>query len=108
MVKRRIGILTGGGDVPGLNGVIKSFVARVQEHGHEAVGLRRGWEALVRIVPDASVDNSEWMLRLDRASTRTIERPGGTVLHTTRLNPEIAKLGQIPDHLLGEIQAGEP
>ena len=55
---KRIGILTGGGDVPGLNAAIKSFVYRLDDDRHEIVGLRRGWASLLNIVPDASADNS--------------------------------------------------
>lgn len=102
----RIGILTGGGDVPGLNSVIHSFVALAHEYGHEVVGLRRGWEALVQIVPDGGVDNSRWVIPLTPEALQTIERIEGTVLHTSRLNPEIAKESQIPEHLWGD--RGEP
>ena len=103
---RRIGILTGGGDVPGLNGVIKSFVGHAIAAGHEVLGLRRGWEGLVRIIPDRAADNSRWVRPLDAHTTRTIDRTGGTVLHTTRLNPEIARLQEVPDHL--RASAGAP
>lgn len=105
-MKKRIGILTGGGDVPGLNGVIKSFVTRATQSGHEVVGLRRGWESLVRIVPDHYADNSAWLMSLGPGAVRTIDRTGGTVLHTTRLNPEITKERDVPAHLRSD--AGGP
>ena len=95
----RIGILTGGGDVPGLNAVIKAFVAYATDAGHDVVGLRRGWESLIQIVPDAGADNARWIVPLDPQNTRTIDRSGGTVLHTTRLNPEITHAKQVPPHL---------
>jgi len=98
-VPKRIGILTGGGDVPGLNAAIKSFVWRLSDAGHEIVGLRRGWAALLNIVPDPRVDNSAWMMTLNRSNTRAIDRTGGTVLHTSRVNPEITKPEHIPPHL---------
>jgi 6-phosphofructokinase len=99
---RRIGILTGGGDVPGLNMAIKGFVGRMEEAGYEVVGLRRGWAALLNVVPSASADNSEWLMPLTRANTRTIDRSGGTVLHTSRINPAIMKPDSvIPDRLRG-------
>jgi 6-phosphofructokinase 1 len=98
-VPKRIAILTGGGDVPGLNAAIKSFVWRLSDAGHEIVGLRRGWAALLNIVPDAHVDNSAWMMTLNRSNTRAIDRTGGTVLHTSRVNPEITKPEHIPPHL---------
>jgi len=99
---KRIGILTGGGDVPGLNAAIKSFVYRLDDDRHEIVGLRRGWASLLNIVPDASADNSSWILPLNRMNTRTIDRSGGTVLHTSRVNPSITKPEQVPPHLAGE------
>jgi 6-phosphofructokinase 1 len=104
---KRIGILTGGGDVPGLNAAIKSFVWRLADAGHEIIGLRRGWAALLNIVPDPSVDNSGWMMSLNRRNTRAIDRTGGTVLHTSRVNPEITKLEHIPPHLEGAATADE-
>src|SRR5215470_8574295 len=67
-VSKRVAILTGGGDVPGLNMVIKGFVARMEEAGHEVIGLRRGWSALLNIRPDRA-DNSDWVVELTRAST---------------------------------------
>ncbi|HEX7189980.1 MAG TPA: 6-phosphofructokinase [Thermoanaerobaculia bacterium] len=96
---KRIAILTGGGDVPGLNAAIKSFVWRLSDAGHEIIGLRRGWAALLNIVPDPHADNSAWMTTLNRPNTRAIDRTGGTVLHTSRVNPEITKLEHIPPHL---------
>ena len=85
-VIKRIGILTGGGDVPGLNSVIKSVVYRSSEVGWQALGIRRGWKGLTHV--DTSRDDGGGFLRpLDRVSTRAIDRTGGTVLHTSRTNP---------------------
>ena len=104
---KRIGILTGGGDVPGLNAAIKAFVWRLLEDEEcEIVGLRRGWAALTNIIPDPSADNSAWIMPLNRANTRAIDRTGGTILHTSRINPEISKAEHIPPHL--EAEKGEP
>lgn len=103
---KRIGILTGGGDVPGLNAAIKAFVWRMLDEPAEVFGLRRGWASLVNIVPDESADNSEWILPLNRHNTRAIDRTGGTVLHTSRINPSITKAEHIPAHLRGA--QGEP
>ena len=103
---KRVGILTGGGDVPGLNAAIKSAVWRLSEAGHEVVGLRRGWSSLLNIIPDKGVDNGEWVLPLTRLNTRTIDRAGGTMLHTSRINPSISKAENIPEHL--QSQKGEP
>jgi 6-phosphofructokinase len=82
----RIGILTGGGDVPGLNSVIKSVTYRASELGAEVLGIRKGWEGLTHVQPGENLD-PEYLRRLDRANTRAIDRTGGTVLHTSRTNP---------------------
>jgi 6-phosphofructokinase 1 len=84
--RRRIGILTGGGDVPGLNSVIKSVVYRATGSGAEIVGLRRGWEGLTHVQLGDEPD-PRYVRRLDRTNTRTIDRTGGTILHTSRTNP---------------------
>ena len=102
---KRIGILTGGGDVPGLNAAIKAFVWRMLDEPCEIIGLRRGWASLVNVVPDASADNSAWILPLTRMLTRAIDRTGGTILHTSRMNPSIAKRDQIPPHLIAQLPA---
>src|SRR5436853_574119 len=98
-MKKRIAILSGGGDVPGLNAAIKAFVWRMTDDDHEVIGLRRGWASLLNIIPDAGADNSAWVMPLSRRNTRAIDRTGGTILHTSRVNPEIAKPGDIPPHL---------
>jgi 6-phosphofructokinase len=103
---KRIGILTGGGDVPGLNAAIKAFVWRMLDEPCEIIGLRRGWASLVNIVPDAGADNSAWMLPLTRVLTRAIDRTGGTVLHTSRVNPAITRREHVPPHL--EASLGAP
>jgi 6-phosphofructokinase len=83
---KKIGILTGGGDVPGLNPVIKSVVYRGSEMGREVVGIRRGWEGLTNMNPKLDHDPA-YILPLTRDNTRTIDRTGGTMLHTSRTNP---------------------
>ena len=83
---RRIGILTGGGDVPGLNSVIKSVVYRSTDLGYEVIGIRRGWEGLTHPRPGDEPDPT-YLRTLDRINTRTIDRTGGTILHTSRTNP---------------------
>lgn len=99
---KRIGILTGGGDVPGLNAAIKAFAYRMLEEPCEVLGLRRGWASLLNIIPDPEADNASWILPLNRINTRPIDRAGGTILHTSRINPEISRLEHIPQHLLSE------
>ncbi|HUH16988.1 MAG TPA: 6-phosphofructokinase [Methylomirabilota bacterium] len=93
---KRIGILTGGGDVPGLNSVIKSVVYRSSEVGWEAIGIRRGWQGLTHLKPDEP-DGGGHLRPLDRATTRTIDRTGGTVLHTSRTNPSAMAESALPD-----------
>lgn len=99
---KRVGILTGGGDVPGLNAAIKAFVVRMLEEPCEILGLRRGWASLLNIIPDPEADNTPWVLPLNRMNTRPIDRAGGTILHTSRINPAISRLEHIPAHLLDE------
>ncbi|HUP61570.1 MAG TPA: 6-phosphofructokinase [Thermoanaerobaculia bacterium] len=99
---KRIGILTGGGDVPGLNAAIKSFVWRMMEEDCEILGLRRGWASLTNIIPHRDADNSAWIMPLNTINTRAIDRTGGTILHTSRINPEISKAEHIPLHLAND------
>jgi ATP-dependent phosphofructokinase / diphosphate-dependent phosphofructokinase len=99
MAKKRIGILTGGGDVPGLNSVIKTVTYRSSENDIEVIGLRRGWEALTHVNLDDAESRRRYVMVLDRENTRTIDRRGGTVLHSSRTNP--SKMQKLPDHLAG-------
>src|SRR5262245_1883996 len=100
MAKKRIGILTGGGDVPGLNSVITTVTYRSSENDIEVIGLRRGWEALTHLNPEDPDSRRRYVMPLDRENTRTIDRRGGTVLHSSRTNP--AKMTKLPDHLAGK------
>jgi 6-phosphofructokinase len=97
---RRIAILTGGGDVPGLNAVIKSVVYRATEAGYDVLGIRRGWEGLTHVQPGLPDGGPSAYLRpLDRVTTRTIDRTGGTILHTSRTNPRKMRAAGLPAHL---------
>src|SRR5580704_12705048 len=95
---RRIGILTGGGDVSGLNSVIKSVVYKATHMGAEVIGIRRGWEGLTNMKIGPELDEN-YILPLDRTNTRGIDRTGGTVLHTSRTNPQKIKAANLPTHL---------
>lgn len=96
----RIGILTGGGDVPGLNPCIKTVVNRAEENGWEVMGIRRGWAGLLDCNPDLSAEeNSPNIVRLTREKVRTIDRAGGTFLHTSRTNPGRVKPKDLPAFL---------
>jgi ATP-dependent phosphofructokinase / diphosphate-dependent phosphofructokinase len=96
--KRRIGILTGGGDVPGLNSIIKSVTYRGSDLGYEVVGIRRGWEGLTHTSSGEST-GYHYVRPLDRDNTRTIDRTGGTVLHTSRTNPRRMRTSVLPPDL---------
>ena len=98
MLVTRIGILTGGGDVPGLNSIIKSVVYRGWEIGWETVGIRRGWKGLTHVGP-AGASDGEFVIGLNRENTRAIDRTGGTVLHTSRTNPARMKADTLPPWL---------
>jgi 6-phosphofructokinase len=96
MARMRVGILTGGGDVPGLNSVIKSVVYRAADHDVEVVGIRRGWEGLTHLDLDDPASRGRYVLPLTRDNTRTIDRTGGTTLHTSRTNPARMKQSALP------------
>ena len=95
----RIGILTGGGDVPGLNPCIKAVVNRVAHEGHEVVGFRRGWGGLLYTNPDDPTSIAENTLELTPANVRTVDRSGGTFLHTSRTHPGKVRSSEVPDFL---------
>lgn len=97
---KRIIILTGGGDVPGLNAVIKQVTYRGVEMGSEVIGIRRGWEGLTHLNLDDAESKSRYVLPLTPLNTRTIDRTGGTFLHSSRTNP--AKMKALPPHLEGQ------
>src|SRR5258706_15384050 len=100
MAGRRIGILTGGGDVPGLNSVIKTVVYRASEIECEVIGIRRGWEGLTHVNLEAPASRARYVLPLNRENTRTIDRTGGTYLHSSRTNP--SKMTKLPEVLQGQ------
>src|SRR5438445_4299211 len=94
--KTTIGILTGGGDVPGLNPVIKSVVYRATELGRQVIGIRKGWEGLTHLT---GPDDETYIRPLTRENTRTIDRSGGTILHTSRTNPKRIACAKAPKHI---------
>ena len=108
MAMKRLGILTGGGDVPGLNSVIKSVVYRGSELGYEVVGIRRGWEGLTHVDLRDPASRTRYVLPLNRQNTRTIDRTGGTYLHTSRTSP--SRMLALPPALAGQEfpTAGSP
>ena len=97
----KIGILTGGGDVPGLNPCIKAVVDRAVDEGHQVVGIRRGWGGLLNLNPADPETYESCYINLDKNKVRTIDRTGGTFLHTSRTNPGKIKPKDIPAFLQG-------
>ncbi len=95
----KIGILTGGGDVPGLNSAIKAATTRLTDAGHEMVGIRRGWYGLLHFNMDDEASAQQFTMKLDRNAVRTIDRTGGTFLHTSRTNPANVKPAEVPEFL---------
>jgi 6-phosphofructokinase len=94
-----IAILTGGGDVPGLNPAIRAVTIRALREGYQVIGLRRGWGGLVDIQRQKGFDNSNNLLYLTEEIVNRAGRTGGTFLHTSRTNPSRVKKGDVPDHL---------
>lgn len=97
--KGRIGILTGGGDVPGLNPAIRAVTIRALREGYEVIGIRRGWAGLVNIIRDKKADNSECFQVLTEILVNKSARTGGTFLHSSRTNPEKVTKYDVPEHL---------
>ena len=98
-VKTTIAILTGGGDVPGLNPCIKTLVYRAASEGIKVMGIRRGWAGILEYNPDDPSTNDRGIQELIPSEVRTIDRSGGTYLHTSRTNPSGAREKEVPDFL---------
>jgi ATP-dependent phosphofructokinase / diphosphate-dependent phosphofructokinase len=98
---KKVGILTGGGDVPGLNPAIKAVVERATDEGWDAVGIRKGWAGLLHCNLDSPQARKNLFVPLTRSTVRTIDRTGGTFLHTSRTNPQRVKASDVPDFLQG-------
>jgi ATP-dependent phosphofructokinase / diphosphate-dependent phosphofructokinase len=96
---RTLGILTGGGDVPGLNPCIKAVVDRAVDDGCEVIGFRRGWAGPLNVNPDDPQEDWRWVMRLNKAVVRKIDRSGGTFLHTSRTRPSRVRPSEIPEFL---------
>jgi len=99
----KIGILTGGGDVPGLNACIRAVTLSADDLGWEVVGLKRGWEGVLAIDPDDPASVADNTLPLNRASVRSIDRMGGTILHTSRLDPRVGSEGDRTKQVLSTL-----
>jgi len=97
--KGTIGILTGGGDVPGLNPAIRAVTIRALREGYQVIGLRKGWSGITEIIRDKNADNSEHFIILTEQIVNKAGRTGGTFLHTSRVNPSRVSLATVPHHL---------
>lgn len=105
MAAKTIGILTGGGDVPGLNPAIRAVTLRALHEGYRVIGFRRGWAGLVEMVRDSAVDNTANYQLLTEEIVDKAGRTGGTFLHTSRTNPSKVKKGAVPPHLQSKFGA---
>jgi 6-phosphofructokinase 1 len=97
--KGRIAILTGGGDVPGLNPAIRAVTFRALREGYEVIGLRRGWAGITQYISDPKADNSDNVIHLTEEIVNKAGRTGGTFLHTSRTRPSHMKKAEVPEHL---------
>ncbi|MCO6492473.1 MAG: 6-phosphofructokinase [Phaeodactylibacter sp.] len=100
-----IGILTGGGDVPGLNPAIRAVTIRALREGYDVIGIRRGWGGMIDIVRDKKYDNSNNFQLLTKDVVNRAGRTGGTFLHTSRTRPSHVAKSQVPEHLKDSYQA---
>lgn len=104
---KKMGILTGGGDVPGLNPAIKAVVEAASDRGWDVLGIRRGWGGLLQCNLDSPQARKNLIIPLTRSSVRTIDRTGGTFLHTSRTNPQRVTATDTPDFLEGTAEPVE-
>jgi ATP-dependent phosphofructokinase / diphosphate-dependent phosphofructokinase len=102
--KGTIAILTGGGDVPGLNPAIRAITIRALRENYRVIGIRRGWAGIVDYIPDGTSDNSENIQELSEAIVNRAGRTGGTFLHTSRTRPSHLPRERVPQHLSGYDQ----
>lgn len=98
-IKGTIGILTGGGDVPGLNPAIRAVTIRAIREGYQVIGLRRGWAGITELIRDKQVDNSDKYTILTEEGVNKAGRTGGTFLHSSRTRPSHVPKNHVPDHL---------
>ncbi len=107
MSKPTVAILTGGGDVPGLNPAIRAITIRALREGYTVLGIRRGWAGLVDAVPEKHADNTDCVQALTEDVVNRAGRTGGTFLHTSRTNPSRLPLAEVPTHLADAYRADE-
>ena len=100
-----IAILTGGGDVPGLNPAIRAITIRAIREGYKVIGIRHGWEGTIQMIPDKDADNTEHYQILSEEIVNKAGRTGGTFLHTSRTRPSHVSKDNVPDHLCDKYNA---
>jgi 6-phosphofructokinase 1 len=98
-IKGRIGILTGGGDVPGLNPAIRAVTIRAIREGYEVIGIRRGWAGMIEIIRDEKFDNSYNFIKLTEELVNKTGRTGGTFLHSSRTRASHVPKDKVPENL---------
>jgi 6-phosphofructokinase len=99
----RIGVLTGGGDVPGLNPCIRSITMSALERGWEVIGLKRGWQGILDLDLDDPLSLATCTMRLDREAVRGIDNLGGTILHSSRCDPRVTPDGDQTQQVLAKL-----
>ncbi len=99
-----IGILTGGGDVPGLNPAIRAITIRAQREGYKVIGIRRGWAGLIEMIRDKELPHEDFYQDLTEEVVNKVGRTGGTFLHTSRTRPSHVPKVNVPDHLRNAYQ----
>src|SRR5690242_9008806 len=104
-IRGKIGILTGGGDVPGLNPAIRAVTFRAMREGYEVIGIRHGWAGLIEMVREKDYDNSDNFQVLTEEVVNRAGRTGGTFLHSSRTNPGKVSKDSVPQHLQAGYQA---
>lgn len=102
--KGTIGILTGGGDVPGLNPAIRAVTVRAMREGYRVIGIRRGWAGLIDVIRDPKANNEENYIELSRTVVDRASRTGGTFLHSSRTRPSNVAKNRVPAHLRDEYK----
>ncbi len=106
-IKGTIAILTGGGDVPGLNPAIRAATIRANRNGYRVVGLRNGWEGIMKIDRTKSLENQQYCQILTEQNVQKIARTGGTFLHTSRTKPSKVAKEKVPESLQDQYNADE-
>jgi len=101
---KTIGILTGGGDVPGLNPAIRAVTIRALREGYQVIGIKNGWKGVISINPSKPKDEQDYCIVLNEALVNRLGRTGGTFLHSSRTKADKVTLEEIPEHLIDKYK----